>query len=168
VILGVGLATSPWHGLTAWGEAGLAMDYLTHQKLHDYRGGIAMVYGTGHTLRGESPGWFASTATDAVFMSRFGNDAMVYNQERFGYTAGSRSLRTQIGAVFGLTIDEKRQYWANYTEGGLGLRVSSSFLPASMYFTFDAVRGVYLVNLDNPRRPNYYDFRTGVWYAFTR
>jgi hypothetical protein len=136
--------------------------------LHDYRGGVSMAYGTGHTLRGESPGWFATTTTDAVFLSRFGNDVLVYNQERFGYTGGSQSFRTQVGAVAGLTFDAQRQYWANYGEAGLELRVSGSFLPASMYFSFDAVRGVYLVNLDNPRRPNYIDFRAGVWYAFTR
>ena len=168
VILGVGLVTTPWHGLTAWAEAGRAMNYLSHRKLHDYRGGVSMAYGTGHTLRGESPGWFATTTTDAVFLSRFGNDVLVYNQERFGYTGGSQSFRTQVGAVAGLTFDAQRQYWANYGEAGLELRVSGSFLPASMYFSFDAVRGVYLVNLDNPRRPNYIDFRAGVWYAFTR
>ncbi len=168
VILGVGLATTPWHGLTAWGEAGLALNYLSHQKLHDYRGGISMAYGTGHTLRGESPGWFASASTDAVFLSRFGNDILVYNQERIGYTAGPASFRTQVAAIVGLTFDKQRQYWANYGEAGLGLRASGSFLPASMYFTFDAVRGVYLVNLGNPRPPNYFDFRAGIWYAFSR
>ena len=26
----------------------------------------------------------------------------------------------------------------------------------------------YLVNLDNPRRPNFFDLRVGLWYAFTR
>jgi Tfp pilus assembly protein PilF len=168
VILGVGLATTPWHGLTAWGEAGMAFNYLSHQRLHDYRGGISMAYGTGHTLRGESPGWFASTSTDAVFLSRFGNDILVYNQERIGYTLGPASFRTQIAAIVGVTFDEQRQYWANYGEAGLGFRISGSFLPASMYFNFDAVRGVYLVNLGNPHPPNYYDFRAGIWYAFTR
>ncbi len=168
LILGVGLATTPWHGLTAWGEAGRAFNYLSHQQLHDYRGGISMAYGTGHTLRGESPGWFASTSTDAVFLSRFGNDFLVYNQERIGYTAGSSAFRAQIGALAGLTFDRQRQYWANYVEGGLTVRVSASVLPESMYLSFDAVRGVYLVNAGNPRRPNYIDFRVGVWYAFTR
>ncbi|MBZ5618679.1 MAG: tetratricopeptide repeat protein [Acidobacteriia bacterium] len=91
VILSAGLATTPWHGITAWAEAGRAIDYLSHQKLQDYRGGVSLAYGTGHTLRGESPGWFGSTATDAVFLSRFGNDILVYNQERFGYTAGPQT-----------------------------------------------------------------------------
>jgi len=168
VILGVGAATTPWHGATGWAEAGRAFNYLTHQQLKDYRGGVSMAYGTGHSLRGESPGWFASCSTDGVFLSRFGNDILLYNQERFGYTADAAPLRAQIGVVGGLTIDEKRQYWANYVEAGLGIRVSGSFLPPSMHFSFDAVRGVYLVNEGNPRRPNYFDFRAGMWYAFTR
>jgi tetratricopeptide (TPR) repeat protein len=168
LILGVGLATTPWHGVTAWAEAGRSMNYLSHEKLHDYRGGVALAHGTGHTLRGESAGWFASTSTDAVFLSRFGNDVLVYNQERAGYTAGPATFRTQIAAIVGVTFDQQRQYWANYGEGGIGLRVSGSFLPTSMYFSFDAVRGVYLVNVGNPRAPNYYDFRAGIWYAFTR
>ena len=67
-----------------------------------------------------------------------------------------------------MTFDEQRQYWANFAEAGLGLRFSGSFLPQSMYFTFDAVRGVYLVNAGNPRHPNFDDFRAGLWYAFTR
>jgi len=168
LIGGLGVATTPWHGLMAWGEAGRAWNYLSHEKLHDYRGGLSISEGAGHTLRGESPGWFVSSSTDAVFMSRFNNDVLVYNQERFGYTAGRPEFRTQIGVVAGVTFDQQRQYWANYGEAGVGLRVSGNFLPAPMYFSFDAMRGVYLVNDSNPRRPNYYDFRAGIWYAFTR
>ncbi|HLK67475.1 MAG TPA: M48 family metalloprotease [Bryobacteraceae bacterium] len=168
VILGIGVATTPWHGLLAWGEAGRAFNYLSHQQLKDYRGGVSMAYGTGHPLRGESPGWFATTSTDAVFLSRFGNDFLVYNQEHIGYTLGEPALRTQVSALVGVTFDQQRQYWANYAEAGVNLRFTGSALPQSMYFTLDAVRGIYLVNIGNPRPPNYYDLRIGVWYAFTR
>jgi hypothetical protein len=41
-------------------------------------------------------------------------------------------------------------------------------MPQSMYVTANALRGAYLVNLGNPRGPNFNDFRVGVWYAFTR
>jgi hypothetical protein len=34
--------------------------------------------------------------------------------------------------------------------------------------TLSGVHGVYLVNQSNPRRPNYNDFRAGVWYAITK
>jgi hypothetical protein len=40
--------------------------------------------------------------------------------------------------------------------------------PPSLAFTIVAVRGVYLINEGNPRRPNFNDFRAGVWYAFTK
>jgi len=36
-----------------------------------------------------------------------------------------------------------------------------------MYFTFEGLRGVYLINEGNPRRPNFNEFRAGLWYAFT-
>jgi hypothetical protein len=36
-----------------------------------------------------------------------------------------------------------------------------------MWLGLNLLRGVYLVNENNPRRPNYTDVRLGVWYAFT-
>lgn len=168
VIVGVGIATTPWHGVVGWGEAGQAFNYVTHRMLPDYRGGVSLARGAGHSLRGESPGPFADAAVDAVFMSRFDKDVLFYNQTRFGYTAGPKAFRLQVYGEAGVTLDEQRQYWANFGEGGLGLRLTGSFLPQSMYFTFDAVRGVYLINEGNPRRPNFYDFRAGFWYALTR
>jgi hypothetical protein len=38
----------------------------------------------------------------------------------------------------------------------------------SSYLTVNLLRGVYLTNMDNPRRPNFLDLRAGFWYAFTR
>jgi tetratricopeptide (TPR) repeat protein len=168
VILGLGLSTTPWHGIVGWGEAGQAFNYVTHRLLPDYRGGVSLARGTGHSLRAESPGWFADAAADAVFISRFDKDILFYNQGRFGYTAGPKALRLQFYGEANATFDQQRQYWANFGEAGLGLRIAGSFLPQSMYFTFDALRGVYLVNEGNPRRPNFYDLRAGFWYAFTR
>jgi len=168
VILGLGLATTPWHGLIGWGEAGRAYNYLTHRMIPDYRGGLSLARGAGHSLRAESPGWFADVALDGVFLSRFENDVLFYNQARFGYTAGPNAFRLQIYGNANLTADDQRQYWANFGEAGLGIRLAGSFLPQSMYFKFDALRGVYLINDGNPRRPNFYDFRAGFWYAFTR
>jgi len=168
VIVGLGLATTPWHGLVVWGEAGESFNYLSHHRLPDYRGGLSLARGTGHSLRAETPGWFADIASDAVFVSRFNKDVLFYNQGRFGYTAGPKELRLQLYGAANLTLDDQRQYWANFGEGGLGIRFTGSFLPPSMYFTFEGLRGVYLVNEGNPRRPNFNDFRAGLWYAFTR
>jgi hypothetical protein len=40
-------------------------------------------------------------------------------------------------------------------------------LPQSTYVTINLLRGAYLINTGNPRRPNFNDFRAGFWYAFT-
>ena len=44
-ILAVGAATRPWHGITAWGEAGTAISYLKGHMLPDYRGGVSVARG---------------------------------------------------------------------------------------------------------------------------
>ena len=104
---------------------------------------------------------------DAVFVSRFNNDVMLYSQSRGGYTFGSGGFRGQLFWNANLTVDDQRQYWANFVETGPGLRFTASFLPPSMYFTVSALRGAYLVNAGNPRGPNFNDIRAGVWYAFS-
>jgi hypothetical protein len=40
--------------------------------------------------------------------------------------------------------------------------------PNAASITVSAVRGVYLINEGNPRRPNFTDIRVGMWYAFSR
>ena len=89
-IVAAGVRTDTWHGVTGWFEAGSAMSYLNGHMLPDYRGGISAARGTGKTLASESPGAFADTTLDAIFVSRFGNDSLLYSQSRFGYTLGPR------------------------------------------------------------------------------
>jgi hypothetical protein len=167
VIVAAGLATVPWHGIFLWGEAGNSMSYINGHKLPDYRGGLSGSRAIGHSLRSESHGPFADTTLDAVFISRFNNDMMLYSQSRGGYTFGSGGFRGQLFWNANLTVDDQRQYWANFVETGPGLRLTASFLPPSMYFTVSALRGAYLVNAGNPRGPNFNDIRAGVWYAFS-
>jgi tetratricopeptide (TPR) repeat protein len=163
IILAMGLSAGPWHGFTAWAEAGSAYNYITHHMLPDYRGGISMARGVGHTLRGESAGPFADIAADGVFMSRFGNEVLSYNQLRIGYTAGPKAFRTQFYWAGNAVLDVRGESWANFGETGPGLRISGSFLPQSMYFTVDALRGRYFRD-----RAYFRDLRAGIWYAFTR
>ena len=66
-----------------------------------------------------------------------------------------------------MTADVQRQYWANFAETGPGLRFRFESLPASLLFSVSFLRGAYLVNEGNPRRPNYNELRVGIWYAFT-
>lgn len=166
-IVAVGVHTLPWHRMTGWFEAGSSMSYVNGHMLPDYRGGVSTARGIGRTLNGESGGWFADTTLDAVFVSRFANDFLVYSQSRAGYTSGPANLRVQLHWAGNVTFDDQRQYWANFIETGPGFRLRAAWMPPSMYFTGGAFRGAYLVNAGNPRRPNFNDFRAGFWYAFT-
>jgi Tfp pilus assembly protein PilF len=166
-ILGVGLRTVPWHGITGWFEAGSAVGYLTGHMLPDYRGGISAARGMGHTLGGESTGFFADSTLDAIFVSRFGDDFLVYSQSRIGFTVGPRGFRAQLYMNGNLTFDDQRQPWANFVEAGPGIRIHSAAMPQSMYVTVNLLRGAYLINQGNPQPPYFNDLRVGVWYAFT-
>jgi len=159
-IAGAGVRTVPWHGLTGWFEAGSAMSYVTGHMLPDYRGGAS---GQWHRLP-ESAGWFVDTSLDALFISRFDDDFLVYGQSRLGYAL---SRYTQLYWNANITGDIKRQYWADFAETGPGIRLSATFLPRSMWISFNFLRGAYLTNTANPRRPNFTDFRLGLWYAYT-
>jgi hypothetical protein len=159
-IVGGGVRTVQWHGLTGWFEAGSAMSYLTGHMLPDYRGGAS---GQWHKLP-ESAGWFVDTTVDALFISCFDNDFLVYSQSRLGY-ALSRYAQLYLNA--NITGDIKRQYWADFGEAGPGIRLSASFLPRSMWVSLSALRGAYFINAGNPRRPNFNDLRLGLWYAYS-
>jgi Tfp pilus assembly protein PilF len=168
IIAAAGLASVPWHGAFLWGEAGNSISYINGHMLPDYRGGLSAGRAIGQGLRAESPGLFADTTFDAVFVSRFNNDEMFYSQSRGGYTFARAGLRAQAFWSANLTLDIQRQYWANFVETGPGLRFTAAVLPPSMYFTISALRGAYLINAGNPRGPNFNDIRAGVWYAFSR
>ena len=159
-IVGGGVRTASWRGVTGWFEAGSAISYVNRHMLPDYRGGFS-----GHWQKvPEASGWFRDTSVDAVFVSRLDSDCLLYNQSRLGYAA-SRHVQLYWGANF--TVDAKAQYWANFGETGPGVRLSSAFLPRSMWVGVNVLRGAYLINAFNPRRPNFNDVRVGVWYAFT-
>ena len=166
-IVAAGVRTRPWHRLTGWFEAGSSMSYVTGHLLPDYRGGLSTARGIGSTLNGESGGWFADTTLDAVFVSRFGNDFLVYDQSRAGYTTAPGDWRFQFYWAGNATVDDQRMYWANFLETGPGVRLRAAWMPPSLYFTGGVFRGAYLINAGNPRRPNFNDVRTGLWYAFT-
>jgi Flp pilus assembly protein TadD len=175
-IVGVGAATLPWRGVTGWFEAGEAVNYIPSRTdvgamIPDYRGGVSYSKGFGHLL-GSSKGLFFESNDDAVFVSRFQDDMLYYSQNRAGYTfapaEGFGGLQEQLYWNGNATADRRHQYWANYVETGPGLRFRFRDLPKSMLFSVNFLRGAYTINLDNPRRPNYFDLRVGVWYAFSR
>ena len=173
-IFALGVATVTRHGLTGWFEAGEAVKYLTNRNdvgsmIPDYRGGIAFAKGFGHLLGG-SKGFFFENNEDGIFVSRFQNDMLLYTQNRSGYTfskSESLGFQAQLYVNYNGTVDRLHQYWANFVEFGPGLRFRFQGLPKGMLISANFLRGAYLVNEGNPRRPNFFDFRAGFWYAFT-
>ena len=150
-ILAIGASTVPWRGLTLWGEAGSSISYVKGHMLPDYRGGLS----GSRTVRREGSRWNAAATLDALYVSRFDHDFLAYLQSRAGYWW----LYWNGNA----TIDARREDWANFVETGPGLRVP---LAQSMYMTFNALRGRYLI--DNPlRRATFNDLRAGFWYAIS-
>ncbi len=167
VIFALGVASHPWHGIFGWFEAGESVSYLpSHPSLPDaapdYRGGVSYAKGWGHVIG--SHGAFVETNADGVFVSRFLDDFLVYSQTRAGYSLGP----AQVYWNFELTTDSLRQYWANFADMGPGVRFRLPETPKAMLFSFNLLRGAYTINQYNPRSPNFWDFRAGFWYAFTR
>lgn len=152
IILAVGLTTPAWHGARGWFEAGSAIAYSTGRLRPDYRGGLAL----GRGWRG-----LIDTTLDALYISRFDKDVLVYSQSRLGRLSGPLQLYWNVN----VTADAKRQYWANFVETGPGLRFT---LVPPAFFTVNLLRGAYLINNGNPRGPNFTDLRAGLWYAFRR
>jgi Tfp pilus assembly protein PilF len=176
-IAALGLATVPWHGVTGWFEAGEAAYFrqtpVDHARFQpDYRGGVSFAKGFGHMLATGAHGLFAETNLDGVFVSRFGNDSLLYAQNRLGYTLRSAEalggFHWQVLWNVNATADAHHQYWANFAETGPGVRFRFDALRVSPLVSVSFLRGVYLVNEGNPRGPNYNELRVGVWYAVSR
>ena len=175
-IAGAGFASRYWHGVMAWAEAGEAISYLgkhtgTGAMMPDYRGGVSFARGWGHHIRSEKPGLFFETNADGVFVSRFGNDFLTYSQNRAGFTPppldSLGGLRMQFFMNANFTMDDKRQTWANFVEAGPGIRFRWPFMPPSLMFSVNVMRGAYTLPQYGARKPNFFDVRAGFWYAFT-
>jgi Tfp pilus assembly protein PilF len=164
VILGAGVMTRSWHGVMAWAEAGPAIGYrrvVSGPRVQpDYRGGVSLSRRWGPVPGGESGGWAYDVNADAVFLNRFGNDVIGVLQNRIGYVAGRAQIVWNVNA----TSDVRREYWANFVETGPGIRYA---LPRSTILSVDVLRGAYTRSDPYRREPNFFDVRTGVWYAFT-
>jgi hypothetical protein len=106
---------------------------------------------------------------DGVYFSRFNSDVLLISQNRLGYVLpAAAGLRTQMVWNFNWTADTKRQDWANFAETGPGLRLRWTGLPRSAVLSFDMLRGAYTRSAPFGRAANFFDVRTGFWYAFSR
>ena len=171
IILGVGIRTAQKHGVMAWAEAGTAVRYLNRKDLplavSDYRGGLSIA----HTWRGPVSHSFIETTNDAVYISRFQNNGILYSQNRIGYQwPGEDANGTRVALYWNInaTVDLRHQYWANFAETGPGMRFRFAGMPSGLMFTSNFLRGAHLINTANPGRPNFYDLRMGFWYAISR
>ncbi len=149
VIFAAGVATQPWKGMVGWAEAGQSLNYQNGRSQPDYRGGLSV----SQRFRR-----YVHTTFDAVYVSRFDRDVLFYSQTRAGLISGPLQLYWNGNG----TVDSKRQPWANFIETGPGIRIGGR-----AFLTVDYLRGSYLLKHDNPRSPLFYDFRAGMWYAFT-
>ena len=172
-IFAAGISTRYWHGMMGWAEAGEAVSYLGRHPgaglaTPDYRGGVSFARGWGHSIRSEKPGLFFETNADGVFVSRFGNDFLAYSQSRAGFTPPAiGTLRTQLFLSANITLDDKRQAWANFIEAGPGVRFRWAWMPPSLMFSVNVTHGAYTIPQYGARKPNFNDIRAGFWYAFT-
>ena len=174
----IGVTTPSWRGLLGWFEAGAQMPFRLpairsddRWVKPDFRGGASFARGIGHLLTPGSRGLFAETTDDAIFVSRFERDTILYSQNRAGFTlpqpeTALGGIHVQVYWNSNFTTDVKRLYWANTVETGPGIRLRFPRWP--LLFSMDALRGGYLVTQGNPRGPHFTDLRAGVWYAFTR
>ncbi|HTQ56674.1 MAG TPA: tetratricopeptide repeat protein [Bryobacteraceae bacterium] len=166
LIPGIGIASSVWHGLMGWAEAGSSVGYLTGHMLPDYRGGVAFSKGYGHLLKSKTGGLFYENSEDAIYVSRFDNDFLVYSQNRVGYTPPLGAFQSQFYWNFNLTLDQKREPWANFLEAGPGVKFRVAPMPSALYLTVNYLRGSYTM-AGYPYGSSFHDFRAGLWYAFT-
>jgi len=115
-------------------------------------------------------GWFSEAGGDAVYVSRYNHNLLLYGQTRRGYTLPPLGAGLHLQPLWNLnwTTDVERQWWGNFAETGPGVRVRWDGLPPNVSLRMDLLRGAYLVNRDNPHRPNFWDLRASLWYAITR
>jgi hypothetical protein len=157
----------------AWGEAGSAVSYLDRRPqvgrmVADYRGGASFGKGFGHPMGGDEPGWFFEINADALYVSRFEHDFLMYGQTRIGLSPPRMgSFETQLLWNNNLVRDARNLDWANFAETGPGVRFRWQWMPRPLVFSVSGLRGAYLVP-QYYRRPNFFDLRAGFWYAITR
>ncbi len=174
VVVAAGLQARLARNLYAWGEAGNAVSGLgerprgLQRSEPDYRGGLAFAKTWGPGLFQNEPGRFVETTLDAVYLSRFGHNAIGYAQTKAGYQLPKiRGVFQQPFLAVNLVHDVRGDYFNHLLEVGPGYRVGlEKFNRFSVYLT--SLRGIYTSKgsrMQLTGRPNYVDIRLVFWYA---
>ena len=111
VIAGVGLRTPTYQGVTLWGEAGGAFNYLSRRPPDvpragpDYRGGVNWFRNWGPSLGSPRHGTFFESTFDGVYLSRFDDNVIGYLQMKPGCRLRKRGdLNAQVFWNLNLTF----------------------------------------------------------------
>jgi len=157
-ILAVGVATAPWHGSQA-GPSRLATA-TSAANLPDYRGGISLARGMGHTLCGESSGWFADTTLECRLCQPF--------RQRFSWSTikpvwDSLWPPRRCAAAF---LERQPDFDSQRRMGNFGDRAGT---PNCEFFAAQIdvrdgylLRGAYLINTGIRGGPEFHDFARGL------
>ncbi|MCC7342365.1 MAG: hypothetical protein IT170_14885, partial [Bryobacterales bacterium] len=126
----------------------------------------------GPSLLNAKAGAFAETMNDLVYIHRFDRDTLAISRNRvgghLGRWQGLGGLYAQVFLNLNLNTDFKRQAWANFVEAGPGVRLRWAWMPPSVSFTFNYLRGHHTIRRIDDRPNTYNDFQAGFWYAVTR
>ena len=156
------------------GEALIYYETPTQRRrfMPDYRGGVSYARGLWEPV---GPRARTDASPKAIWMasssSRFGNDSLLYSQNRAGYTLRSAESRrlTQRARFCGMrTLPPTHSANIGPTMSRPAPGARFRFDNSPVLFSVSRCAARITVNEFNPRRPNYTELRVGVWYAFTR
>jgi hypothetical protein len=175
VIASVGVVGPIYKGLLGWAEAGNQVSFLNSRPVGlqrsepDYRGGLSYGRVRGPKLFSKEPGGFFELTSDAVYLSRYGQNGVFYNQTKSGYQLPPwKGFYHQPFLAANFVADVRGDYYTNFAEFGPGYRFG--FIKFSRMNAYVAlIRGAYTTQgrraVNYLRGPNYWDLRLVIWYA---
>lgn len=175
VIVSGGLVGRVYKNLFAWGEAGNQLTFLRNRppglnrSTPDYRGGFSYGQVLGPKLFSKEPGLFMDVTNDAVYLSRYGHNAIFYTQTKYGYQFRPwKGFYHQPFLAANVLADARGDYYNNFVEVGPGYRFG--FIKFSRMNAYVAlIRGAYTTQgrraINFSHGPNYWDLRVVIWFA---
>ena len=136
-----------------------AIGYLSHHATPDYRGGLSFARSRGRN-------WFARDHRRRAVPEPLSERGLLYSQNRAGYSADARAPGVSVLLERNVTVDAQAAILGQLRRDRA--RDPDSQHAAGISRDLDRVPARRLhVNENNPRRPNFYDLRIGLWYALS-